>query len=310
MSIMWSMRLGKMKFSLIASMLLINLFMMGQAQAWTVNATWEKFAAGTATGGDQNIGLGDGLWISNSRESVVATPVHSGQKSLRIHLPGGTEDTWQNDFRLPTSITEGGQIWARFYVYVPTGFDWTSNPITKLFRLAVVDGSGGQAGYISILISRPSNYSCAGSPNDFGYIVGGEEILSASGFVCQNKNTAQLNFLAPGAWHALELYAKASANGAGILRIWHNGELIWEKTGLNNIPAGGAIYAGDGNYTGHFMGWWNGGVPKDQDLYFDDFRYTNDTPTKVDAAGNFMIGTLGSVMLAAPSAPKINPLVQ
>ncbi len=281
--------------------MLCNAILAAPVFAWTVSATFEKFPVGPG-GGDQNLGQGDGLYGSNSRMSVTTSYAHSGTKSLQIFLPGGTENTWQNEFRLPASITDGGEVWARFYVYVPADFDWTSNPIMKLFRFAVVDAVGGGAGFISILTTRPSNYGCTGSPDNFGYIVGGAELLSTPGFVCQNRNTQQVNFLTPGVWHALELYVKASSSGTGIFRIWHQGELIWEHTGLSNIPVGGSIFSGSGNITGHFLGWWNGGVPKDQYIYFDDIAYTNTIPAKRDASGNPMIGLAGG---ANPPAPTV-----
>ncbi len=270
------------------------------AHAWTVNATWETFAQGDP-GGDQNLGQGDGLYSGNSRTSVVTTNTHLGSKALSVFLPAGVENTWQTEFRLPTDIVDGQSVWARFYLYVPADFDWTCNPITKLFRLAVVDAAGGGAGFASILATRPGSYGCAGAPNDFGYLVGGAELNSAPQFICQNV-ASELHFLTPGTWHALELHVKASATGSGVYRVWHNGVLTWEKTGLNTIPAGGAIFHGSGNVANHLLGWWNGGVPKDQTIYFDDLTYTNDTPANLDAAGNPMIGpTDWSVV--RPSAP-------
>ena len=311
MSATSSKRLGMMKLSqIILSVVLCNVVLMGQANAWTVNATWEKFAVGS-TGGDQNLGQGDGLYNGNSRTSVVNTYAHSGTKSLQIFLPGGTESTWQTEYRLPSNIPEGGELWARFYVYPPSDFDWTAG-IAKLFRVSIVDAAGAfNNGFVSILATRASNYGCpSATPSVYGWIVGGAEMLSAPGFVCQDRNSAD-DFLTPGTWHALELYIKVSANGVGVFRVWHQGKLIWEKTGISNIPPGGALWAGNGLATGHFLGWWNGGVPKDQYLYFDDFTYTNQTPANVDAAGNPMIGLVGEkVMQAAPSAPKIDPLVK
>lgn len=289
-----------MKLVLIAITMLCNLVFVAPVVAWTVNATFESFPAGPG-GGDKNLGQGDGIYGTNTRMSVSESYAHSGVKSLAISLPGGRENTWQHDFRLPASILDGGEVWSRFYTYVPADFDWSSNPIMKLFRLAVANSAGSQAGYISILTTRPSNYGCTGVPNNFGYIVGGSELLDARGFVCQNRNTQQINFLTPGVWHALELYVKASASGSGVLRIWHQGELIWEHTGVSNIPAGGSILSGNGNFTGHLLGWWNGGVPKDQSIYFDDISYTNATPAKRDANGNPMIG------LTAESVDPPNP---
>lgn len=291
MSATSSTRLGTTKLGqIILAVVLCNVVLVGQAQAWIVSATWERFAVGSS-GGDQNLGQGDGLYNGNSRTSVVTAYAHSGTKSLQVFLPRAANDTWQHEYHLPSSITEGGELWARFYVYPPSGFDWTCSPISKLFRVAIVDAAGGFGyGFISILTTRATNYGCSSAtPNDYGYIVGGAEMLSSYGFVCQNRNSSD-DYLTPGVWHALELYIKVSANAAGVFRMWHQGKLIWEKTGISNIPPGGALWAGNGMATGHFLGYWNGGVPNDEYLYFDDFTYTNQTPANVDAAGNPMIG--------------------
>jgi|GEM_PF-795274 len=280
--------LNKILFFTIA----ILLFHFSIANAWIVNATWEKFAVGS-TGGDQNIGQGDGLYNGNSRLSVVDTYAHSGKNSLRIFLPKGGPD-WQHEFRLPSSITEGGEFWGRFYIYPPTGFDWTATPITKIFRTVVVDSANNGKGFISILAIKPDYYQCSAksaTPSVYGWIVGGAEMLSSEGFVCQNQASAD-DFLTPGQWHALELYIKVSSNGVGIFRIWHQGKLIWEKTGISNIPPAGKLWHGDGISANHFLGYWNGGVPQDQYLYIDDFTYTNQTPAQKDAVGNSMIGLI------------------
>ncbi len=280
--------LNKILFFTIA----ILLFHFSIANAWTVNATWEKFAVGS-TGGDQNLGQGDGLYNGNSRLSVVDTYFHSGKNSLRIFLPKGGPD-WQHEFRLPSSITEGGEFWGRFYIYPPTGFDWTATPITKIFRTVVVDSANNGKGFISILAIKPDYYQCSAksaTPSVYGWIVGGAEMLSSEGFVCQNQASAD-DFLTPGQWHALELYIKVSSNGVGIFRIWHQGKLIWEKTGISNIPPAGKLWHGDGISANHFLGYWNGGVPQDQYLYIDDFTYTNQTPAQKDAVGNSMIGLI------------------
>ena len=261
----------------------------GGGGGWTVTATWEAFTVG-ANGGDANLGSGDGLYAGNSRTSVTNTYAHGGTKSLSIHIPLAADDTFQNEFRLPTDITEGQELWGRFYMYVPAGFDWTCAPITKLFRFAVVDSSNAGVGYISILATKPSNYDCAASSDVFGFIVGGAEYNSAYQFVCQNVD-ASSHYLDTGRWHCLELYVKVGTSSNGTYRLWHDGTLIWERTALNIGPVGSKIWHGDAITVCHFLGFWNGGSPADQYLYFDDFILTNSRPANQDSHGNYMIGT-------------------
>ena len=299
---------------IIGVFIICPLFSMTKwSNAWTINSTWEEFSVGSR--GSSSYFLGD------TGGSVSDTYSHSGTKSYKVALTGGKENTGQHAFALPSNITEGGQVWARVYLYAPLGFDWTANPISKILRLAVLE-SGAQRGYISILEIRPSNYGCTYNsvkfgqpPDNYGYIVGGSEyygsLLSypdSNNYVCQNRNIAQANYLTVGQWHCIELYAKAGSTSNGIFRAWHNGELIWEHTNINTIPPSG--YIGNGTIVGHLLGWWNGGFPKDQDIYFDDLVITNETPTNRDKEGNFMIGPTGGPLPSAPTPPTNLRIIQ
>jgi len=266
------------------------------AHAWTVSATWESFSVGS-TACDGNIGSGDGLTGDcGSQYTVTSAYAHSGSKSMQIYVKKGQASTGMPTFTFPSRIYEGGEIWGRYYLYVPTGFDWTAEYIAKLFRYSVSDSSGNGQGYISILETSPHAYGCSGG-STWGYIVGGAEYTRgyynwSDTYVCQTHGSG--HWLTEGRWHQLELYVKASSTGAGTFRLWHDGTLIWEKTNIQTIPPNGWIGEAPTNwYVNHFMGWWNQGgtVPtKDQYLYVDDFIYTNQRPSITDAFGNYMIG--------------------
>ena len=284
------------------------------AHAWAVSATWESLANGS-TACDGNTGSGEGLTDGcyDGRYTVSNTYAHSGTKSMRIYVKKGDANTGQPHFALPSPIYDGGEFWGRYYLYVPSGFDWTSEYITKLFRLVQSDSGGSGVGYVSILETKPGVYGCSGSDN-WGYIVGGSEYTQGyykwgGSYVCQTHGT--VHFLTTGSWHQLELYVKASSSGTGTFRIWHNGTLIWEKTNIQTIPSGG--WLGDASKTwsvNHFMGWWNqgGAVPtKDEYLYVDDFVYTNERPSNRDTYGNYMIGPIGSSGGTPSPAPSPAP---
>jgi len=240
-----------------------------------------------------------GLVQTDSHSSISTDVAYSGTKCLRKDLTAGANDTAQAPLRLPQDVPVGGELWMRFRIYVPAGFDWTCTPIMKLMRWAVKTAGGGQAGYISVLTTRPSNYSChATDATKYGYLVMDDEVVNSTSrpdlypsgqpkYFCQIG--AHDGYLTPG-WHTVEMYARVGDNNDGILRAWHNGMLICETTGISTVPPGGAIHKGDGGFTGHILGYWNGGVPKNQSLYFDDFALSYTTPAARDTGGNPMIG--------------------
>lgn len=282
------------------------------AHAWTVSATWDSLPTG-GSACDGNAGSGDGLADGCGTLKTVSTNyAHSGSKSMKIHILKGEANTGQPHFAFPDRIYEGGEFWGRFYMYVPAGFDWYAENIVKLFRIVQSYSDGSGAGYVSILTTAPGQYGC-GASGDFGYLVGGSEYTSLLGdwgsdgsHICQTHGKGA--YLTSGSWHQLELYVKASSSiSSGVYRMWHNGTLIWEKTGVRTIPSGG--YLGDAPtnwYQNHFMGWWNqgGAVPtKDEDLYVDDFVYTNQRPSNRDTYGNYMIGT-GTYVTPSPKQPS------
>lgn len=218
----------------------------------------------------------------------------SPPNAIRFYLKKGNENSGQYTFNLPSDLREGDELWIRIYLYVPQGFDWSCNPITKLVRIAISNSEGKSEGYCSILATKPINYGCnSGSPNKFGFMVIGEEMNSNQKPppICQNKNSRDGGaFLETGMWHCIELYLRISF-AKGITRSWHNGILRHEYF-YPTIPLSGYVpREKTKNWTQHhLLGWWNGGPSRDQHIYFDNMIITNQRPSKTDLEGNYMIG--------------------
>jgi len=86
-------------------------------------------------------------------------------------------------------------------------------------------------------------------------------------------------------WQSIEMYVKFSTT-TPVFRIWKNGILLIQDTTRRTLNS---TNSADFSY---IFTYWNGNVPQDQTSYIDDFYYTTETPSKVDAAGNFMIGPI------------------
>lgn len=241
------------------------------AHGWTVHASFDNKADDIQ------------LFTGNLSSDVAFSPPYSA----RFLIQKGVENDGQHQYKLPTALYEGDELWVRVYLYVPPGFDWTASPITKLLRVAAANSDGSNRSYHSILATNGQYYSCGGT-GKFGYMVTGAEMNP--GNVCQNRNMDDEVFLTPGVWHSIELYIKVSATN-GMMRAWHNGILKQEYPDPTIGPGGYLPADHTADWTvHHLLGWWNGGATQDQYIYFDNLVYTNERPSNQDAEGNYMIG--------------------
>jgi len=175
-------------------------------------------------------------------------------------------------------VGEGGEIWARGYFYFPAGWSWTAIShdwqVTKILRMHTANGQQ------SIVIDNN------------GLIITGNEVADR-----QLSSSVHADI---GRWQALEIYIKVSSGSSGIMRVWKDGILITEDAGHMTIVSGGSI-----GYSLITPYWNQAGPAQAQNSYEDDFVYTTDTPSNVDAHGNHMIGpTGGSTDTTPPSAPS------
>jgi hypothetical protein len=71
-----------------------------------------------------------------------------------------------------------------------------------------------------------------------------------------------------GNWHCVEAHTRLNDSGQsnGELRMWINGSLDAERTGLNWVGS----YSDYGINAVFFENYWNGGAPKAQERYFDN----------------------------------------
>jgi hypothetical protein len=262
------------------------------ACAWDVTATWEAFPVGSKGAGT------DGFGSSGANGSVVDSPVHRGNRAFKIDLYQGIANDGQWPYNWPSTVSDGGEVWVRAYFFFPTGFDFTCNPVAKILRIS----SAPEGEYNSILEADPGNYGCSG-PSTYGYVIFDSEWGDGHGWPphtgCQNVQ-GETYYLPTNQWVSLELYVKASSSNQGAVRVWDDGTLIFEVTGVQTITSGGWLGpTGAPQYSApHVLGYWNGGPTQNQSIYVDDMEWTNETPANRDAFGNPMIGST-----PAPQAP-------
>lgn len=240
--------------------LILILTIPSLALSWTETANFDSGAVGqVANGSDGFDGAGTATLYSD-------TYAHSGTQSARMTwLTGDAGFDENHGVNYLSSVTDGGEIWARVYYYFPTGFDFTCTPVNKILRLHVYASDGStNRGHISIF---------SGSAGQVKY---SNEVDATEPYTGESFGT--------GSWDSYELYVRFSTTSP-ISRIWKNGILIHEDTTHATLQS-----ATDISTESYVMSYWNGGPDQDQYSYHDDLYVTNEQPSNQDAAGNYMIG--------------------
>ena len=241
--------------------------------AWDITADFEQGTLGTEAQGVS--GLSNAFSQTLFSNEQVYT---GGTKSAKVSFTQGT-DAWATaggSVMFPSTIGEGGELWARGYFYFKSPWSWTCSPVVKIFRGAHVQTSvGANVGYLSLFADTN------------GAILLSNEVQAAQ------PSTGV--YFDVNKWQSIEMYVKFSTTSP-VFRIWKNGTLIYQD--ITSRTLNSVTDTADFSY---IFTYWNGNVPQNQVSYIDDFYYTTTTPSKVDAAGNFMIGP---IIWPIPSAPS------
>ena len=257
--------------------------------AWTVDNDFDNLSNGSHCGS---------FWVSPYEDSKVSSEQgSSGTKSCRMDVAQGSTG-WGSGFQFPNQLQKGGEFWMRFRLWMPTDFDYgvySSGDKLKFIGIDTKDSqgtpaiwywewtreNGGEPPYGAIM----SNDNCTDYHDCWQF------------FGANNQKPQR------GTWETYEVYVKydnvpADQGGTGRIRTWKNGVLVGELTRrptLNN--------ASDTVDAARIFSYWNGGSPKTQHMYLDDFIATNVTPSGRDASGNPYIGTGNYVAIAPPLPP-------
>ena len=89
--------------------------------AWTITDTFESGTAG-------QICDDTGASYSGSATTYSTTRAHAGTKSCRMAWTTG-EDGWNVchlEYGYPSSVTNGGEVWVRAYVWLDSGWEWNT----------------------------------------------------------------------------------------------------------------------------------------------------------------------------------------
>jgi len=182
--------------------------------------------------------------------------------------------------RTPLGI--GAELWVRFRIYMPDGFDYgvySAGDTLKFVRLHI---TGATDAYWDWQLRRE------GSSSPYGTLISHNDCSSYSDCWQFFGTTAEQPIRQ--VWETFEMYVKVhnvpvDEGGEARARVWKNGVLIGDLTRHRTINDPGDIVD-----TWRFGDYWNGGAPRDQHLYFDDLVITNERPSAMDLDGNPYIG--------------------
>jgi len=295
-----------MKKSFTAILLnLVVLLFSASASAWVINQTYDT----------QSIGERCSNWWAAENSIVTNKKSASGNNSCRVRIetdtptydPGTGYGTWGGGISYPSKLYKGDEVWVRIRTFMPLDFDYTASGKLKFLRHRTQNPSG-YGGYNDWLMNHwpRSDYDASYlKPFVFSY-EGAPISLDKSPFGSDPEDTIVL-----GVWETYEWYIKfdnvtQDDGGQARSRMWKNGRLIgdftWSKTLSTSDTYADALL---------IFTYWNGGTPKDQEMYIDDLVMTNEIPSGRDEFENPFIGMGGFVpdpeqQLAKPSPPVIH----
>lgn len=201
----------------------------------------------------------------------------SGRQSARMTVRRG-EELFGGDVHFPSRLYAGDEVWIRFRVYWPDGFDWSARPWLKFFRVHTSSPARWNDGYLDWYINNPQ----AGPHPPFQVIKERDDRWRTFGSDRDDPKT--------GVWETYEAHyvfdwRSAAEGGRARVQVWKNGVLLRDIRDIRTL-------SGPDSWAYRFgMHYWNGGAPRTQSWYVDDIVVTNRRPAARDAHGNPMIGT-------------------
>jgi len=207
----------------------------------------------------------------------------SGTKSYKdvSRTTGSTE--WANGFihSIPSDLVQGDEAWVRMHIYIPAGSDITApgeGDRLKWLRWRTESYVGANTGYSDVYYHK---LLC-----EWRYI---KEVTNSWKVLATGVGgAADMEY---GKWVTWEFYTKFHTT-AGIIRMWKDGVYINEFTDITTLTT-----ATDTVTSMYFRTYWNGGIPEQQDWYYDNVAIalngagrTDSTQLNTDSEGNLFIG--------------------
>lgn len=278
----------------VFSFIMLAITMSGFTQisyAWTLSDNFDSGVIGSVVAAQSPVLNGGG-----SKSYYSNDVSYSGSQSVQYNISGGSTGGGWGGVSLFNSngaqpLREGDEVWVRVRTYMPGSFDYTANPRLKFLRYHVKQQNGTHIGYADIYINNNGTYRYINELNNTSYSVGREGNAFDASYPVRKDE-----------WETVVYYIKFSANNARI-KFWKE----VEGTVINGKRVGGRmkllfdegrdltlVNSTDQVVRFLMFTYWNGGSPKTQHMYMDDF-YVSTTDPPPELGG-----------LAAPNPPVLN----
>lgn len=208
----------------------------------------------------------------------------AGGKSYKDSSRAAATTEWANGFihSIPGDLVEGDEAWARMRIFLPIGSDLQAigeGDHLKWLRWRTETDLGANAGYSDIYYDEVIGrwkFIKEVAPNTWHTLTTG-----AGGPFDQEY----------GKWVTWEFYFKFHST-VGVVRMWKDGVFVNELTNIETLSTPTDVVK-----SMYFRTYWNGGIPKQQDWYYDNVAIalngagrTDSTQLNTDSEGNLYIG--------------------
>ena len=285
--------------ALVVIIKFLAILFSSSVNAWTIQESFDN----------QKLGQTCGNWESAGRSVVTNADSSSGPNACQLEIrttdgPANDQGTgfglWGGVISHPSVLRKGDEIWVRIRTFMPAEFDYNSYSTgsrLKFLRVHTKSKSNENHGYLDWYINPyPRIDDDMGFSTPFTYVYEGNNRMYRVGSDPQDS-------IKLGTWETYEFYISldnisAKEGGNGKIRMWKDGRLLM---GLNEQTLKTADTISEATY---IFTYWNGGTPKDQQMYVDDVLITNEVPSGRDERGNPYHG-MGNLK-AGPLPPTLH----
>ncbi len=220
------------------------------------------------------------LYDAAGRSRISAEKAKRGKQSARMEIRSGDAGgfgQWGAVLPIRPVLTKGQEIWVRLYVYWPANFEFSATPWMKFLRFHTRSADGKNRGYNDLYIDRAEKNTSVlrtiKEMHDKWAVYNGPSIAREK-------------------WERYEMYLSlddvpADAGGKGRVRIWRDGNLIFNRGDVPTLSA-----ATDVLDSFYLFTYWNNETPPNNHCYIDDLTIATSAspPPQRDAADNPIIG--------------------
>lgn len=242
----------------------------------------EPFFSDGFESGDLTHEEGGISWGSGSSSGVSTLDARTGSNSLRFLYAGSEslDDDAQSERRYALGAAYQ-DVWVEYYEKIPSNYEHraASPNNNKWFYVSDTSAEGSTGYHVRSLLEARRGNGTGGSISMARPMWGTNS--SRGGLASSENGMSTVQGLVVtddlGAWVQWRFHFRVSDVGQsnGVFRLWKNGTLFIDETGLANDAVDGTDH---GYEMGYFRGWANSGFDEQTIFYIDDVKFYSEDP--------------------------------